>query len=177
MLVAHRPSYLPATITARQQIMPRRGSRSRGMGARGVRRTRWSCANGHAPLAGAGSRDGAYWQQRKRARRAGRAEGRALRLPSRCAIFDSAAARLLQRWSYDLLSEKSAGRGRYNHDYEKPLKQSRRDGATIARFHRTLVRQQRSVHHPLNARLYIEQLLFSYTALLRGEDLTASYAR
>jgi hypothetical protein len=39
------------------------------------------------------------------------------------------------------------------------------------------VRQQRSVHHPLNARLYIEQLLFCYTALLRGEDLTASYAR
>ena len=85
----------------------------------------------------------------------------------------------MQRWTYDLLSAKSVGRVRYNPDYAKALSQlaGRLRAIDIARFHRTLVRQQRSVHHPLNSRLYIEQLLFSYTALLRGEDLTDSYAR
>ena len=43
--------------------------------------------------------------------------------------------------------------------------------ADIARHHRALVRQQRAVAHPLNARLFIEQLLLSYAALLRGEPL------
>jgi len=85
----------------------------------------------------------------------------------------------LQRWTYDLSSVKSASRVRYNPDFEQPLVQiaGRLRAADIVRLHRTLVRQQRSVHHPLNARLFIEQLLFSYTALLRGEDLTDSYAR
>jgi DNA polymerase-3 subunit delta' len=85
----------------------------------------------------------------------------------------------MQRWTYDLLSAKSASCVRYNPDFEKPLNllATRLRAVDIARFHRTLVRQQRSVHHPLNARLYIEQLLFSYTALLRGEDATDSYAR
>ena len=59
---------------------------------------------------------------------------------------------------------------RYNPDFETALSgiAGRLRAADIARYHRQLVRQQRSVNHPLNARLFIEQLLLSYAALLRG---------
>ena len=84
----------------------------------------------------------------------------------------------LQRWTYDLLSAKSGGKVRYNPDFEIAL--TRIAGglraADLARYHRQLVRQQRSVNHPLNPRLFIEQLLLSYVALLRGESTTGVYA-
>ena len=61
---------------------------------------------------------------------------------------------------------------RYNPDYQKPLAQiaGRLRAIDLARYHRLLLREQRSVNHPLNARLYIEQLLLSYAAVMRGES-------
>ena len=186
MLVAHRPSYLPATIISRcQQIVlptPAVPVAEQWLREQGIAEPALSLAQtGNAPLAALALDDGAYWQQRK-SLLAGLAAPQIDALTLAEQVRDFPIPRLLgwlQRWSYDLLSEKSAGRVRYNPDYAKPLKQlaARLRAIDIARFHRTLVRQQRNVHHPLNARLYIEQLLFSYTALLRGEDLTASYAR
>jgi DNA polymerase-3 subunit delta' len=186
MLVAHRPSYLPATIISRcQQIVlptPPASIAEQWLREQGISEPALSLAQtGNAPLAALALDDGAFWQQRKSLLAA-------LATPSPDAfalaeqVRDFPIPRLLgwlQRWTYDLLSAKSVGHVRYNPDYAKPLNQlaGRLRAIDIARFHRTLVRQQRSVHHPLNARLYIEQLLFSYAALLRGEDLTASYAR
>src|SRR5262249_12686901 len=79
----------------------------------------------------------------------------------------------LQRWTYDLLSEKSLGRVRYNPDFQKDLSRiaAPLHATDIARCHGALVEQQRDVHHPLNARLFIEQLLLSYTALLKGKTI------
>ena len=186
MLVAHRPSYLPATIISRcQQIVlptPPVAIAEQWLREQGIAEPALSLAQtGNAPLAALALDDGAFWQQRKSL-----LAGLATPSPDAFALAeqvrDFPIPRLLgwlQRWSYDLLSAKSVGQVRYNPDYAKPLNQlaNRLHAIDIARFHRTLVRQQRTVHHPLNARLYIEQLLFSYTALLRGEDLTASYAR
>jgi len=186
MLVAHRPSYLPATIISRcQQVVlatPSVTLAVQWLSEQGVAEPALSLAQtGNAPLAALALDDGAFWQQRK-SLLAGLAASSVDAFALAEQVRDFPIPRLLgwmQRWSYDLLSAKSAGQVRYNPDYAKTLNQlaGRLRAIDIARFHRTLVRQQRSVHHPLNARLYIEQLLFSYTALLRGEDLTASYAR
>jgi DNA polymerase III subunit delta' len=186
MLVAHRPSYLPATIISRcQQVVlptPPVGAAEQWLREQGVTEPALSLAQtGNAPLAALALDDGEFWQQRKALLGAlAAASVDAFSLAEQ--VREYPVPRLLgwmQRWSYDLLSAKSIGKVRYNPDYAKPLNQlaTQLRAIDIARFHRTLVRQQRSVHHPLNARLYIEQLLFSYTALLRGEDLTASYAR
>ena len=186
MLVAHRPSYLAATIVSRcQQITlptPSVPVAVQWLREQGIAEPALSLAQtGNAPLAALALDDGEFWTQRKALLGSLAAPGvDALALAEQ--VRDFPIPRLLgwlQRWTYDLLSMKSAQRVRYNPDFEKPLGQlaGRLRAVDIARFQRTLVRQSRSVHHPLNARLYIEQLLFSYTALLRGEDLTDSYAR
>jgi DNA polymerase-3 subunit delta' len=186
MLIAHRPSYLPATVISRcQQVVlptPPAAMAEQWLREQGVVEPALSLAQtGNAPLAALALDDGAYWSQRKTLLASLAAPGvDALALAEK--VRDYPIARLLgwlQRWTYDLLCTRSSGRVRYNPDYAgalgalaAPLR-----AVDIARLHATFVRQQRSVHHPLNARLYIEQLLFSYTALLRGEDLTDSYAR
>jgi DNA polymerase-3 subunit delta' len=186
MLVAHRPSYLPATIISRcQQVVlptPAVPVAVQWLREQGIAEPALSLAQtGNAPLAALALDDGEFWTQRKSLLGSLAAPGvDAFALAEQ--VRDFPIPRLLgwlQRWTYDLLSVKSASRVRYNPDFEKSLGQiaGRLRAVDIARFHRTLVRQQKSVHHPLNARLYIEQLLFAYTALLRGEDLTESYAR
>ena len=75
----------------------------------------------------------------------------------------------LQRLAFDLAYHQATGGIRYNPDLAAAI-------ATIAagldrtetlRFLRHLVQLQRIVSHPLNARLFLEQLLLSYSALLR----------
>lgn len=75
----------------------------------------------------------------------------------------------LQKWSYDLAASKFLGTIRYNPDCEAALAATAKqaDGLRILRFHREMVKLQRSVNHPLNARLFIEQLMISYANLLR----------
>ena len=136
---------------------------------------------GNAPLAALALDDSEFWQQRKTLL-AGLATPRPDALSLAEQIRDFPLPRVLgwlQRWTYDLLSAKSAAVVRYNPDFAKSLTQiaGRLRALDIARFHRSLVQQQRSVHHPLNARLYIEQLLIAYSALLNGEDFTFNHAR
>jgi DNA polymerase-3 subunit delta' len=186
MLVTHRPSYLPATIISRcQQVVlatPPVEVSEQWLREQGVAEPALSLAQtGNAPLAALALDDGAFWTQRSSLLGGLATPGMdAFALAEQ--VRDFPVPRLLgwlQRWTYDLLSAKSGGRVRYNPDFAQPLDQlaTRLRAIDIARYHRTLVRQQRSVHHPLNTRLYIEQLLFSYAALLRGKDLTDSYAR
>lgn len=75
----------------------------------------------------------------------------------------------LQKWSYDLAARKFLGSVRYNPDREAALAvaASQADGLRILRFHREMVRLQRIVNHPLNPRLFIEQLLLTYAELLQ----------
>ena len=186
MLVAHRPSYLPATLISRcQQVVlptPAAVVAEQWLREQGITEPALSLAQtGNAPLAALALDDGEFWAQRKLLFDALATPGfDAFSFAER--VRDFPVPRLLgwlQRWTYDLLSAKSVGRVRYNPDHQGALNQlaGRLHAVDIARYHRTLLTLQRSVHHPLNARLYVEQLLFSYAALLRGEDLTDSYAR
>lgn len=185
MLVAHRPSYLPATVISRcEQVAmptPQAAEAERWLRDNGVDDPELSLAHtANAPLAALNLNDREFWLQRKVLLEA---------LATRPLDVLTLAERIreyplvqllgwLLRWSYDLLSLKSAGRVRYNPDFESVLTQvaQRLRAADIARFHRLLVRQQRDVHHPLNSRLFIEHLLLSYVALLRGEITASDHA-
>ncbi|MBI2319948.1 MAG: DNA polymerase III subunit delta', partial [Betaproteobacteria bacterium] len=186
MLIAHRPSYLPATIVSRcQQVAlptPQVAAAGQWLREQGIADPALSLAQtGNAPLAALALDDGEFWTQRKTLlERLAAPRLDALTLAEQVREFP--VGRLLgwlQRWTYDLLSASSGGKVRYNPDFETAL--SRIAGSLraldLARYHRQLVRLQRSVNHPLNARLFIEQLLLSYAALLRGESVTGVHAR
>lgn len=73
----------------------------------------------------------------------------------------------LQKWTYDLIYSRHTGCVRYNPDHAQALKQAgaRFDYLATVRFHRELVRLQRAVHHPLNPRLFLSQLMIGYCEL------------
>lgn len=185
MLVSHRPSYLPATIISRcQQIVlptPQLATAGQWLRAQGIANPELSLAQtGNAPLAALALDDGEFWTQRK-ALLGGLVAPRLEALALAEQVREFPVGRLLgwlQRWTYDLLSAKSVGWVRYNPDFEAALSgiAARLRAVDIARYHRQLVRQQRIVNHPLNPRLFIEQLLLSYAALLRGESMMGIYA-
>jgi len=177
VLVSHRPYHLPATLISRcQQIMlpaPAAAGAEQWLREQGIAEPALSLAQtGNAPLAALQLAADDYWTQRKTVLGAlSRRDFSALELAE--LVRDYPLPRLLgwlQRWSYDLLLEKSAGRARYNPDYEAALAQTAAtlDALRIARYHRLLIGWQRIVHHPLNPRLFIEQLLLSYALLLRS---------
>jgi DNA polymerase-3 subunit delta' len=76
---------------------------------------------------------------------------------------------LLQKWAFDLVIHKVTGTVRYNPDHVDAISAvAGRLGLLEAlRYLRHMIRQQRIVAHPLNARLFLEQLLLEYGALLR----------
>ena len=79
----------------------------------------------------------------------------------------------LQKFVFDLACHQATGDNRYNPDLPAPIATfaARLDRVETLRFLRHLVRLQRIVTHPLNTRLFLEQLLLSYAALLRRRPL------
>ncbi len=74
----------------------------------------------------------------------------------------------LQRWSYDLLLARLAGRVRYNPNQAAEIADSARrcDAADIAAYLRRLAQARSLARHPLNAKLFIEDLLLQYQRLV-----------
>jgi DNA polymerase-3 subunit delta' len=74
----------------------------------------------------------------------------------------------LQRWSYDLLLARVAGRVRYGLDHEQVISDtaSRCDAADIAAYLRRLAQARALARHPLNAKLFVEDLLLQYRRLV-----------
>lgn len=73
----------------------------------------------------------------------------------------------LQKWCYDLSSLRLAGRVRYNPDFAERIAAVARgaDLRGLTRYLRTLVAAQRVARHPLNSRLFAEDLLLSYSEI------------
>ena len=86
------------------------------------------------------------------------------------------AVRWVQRWTYDLLSVRQSGRARYHVGQVAALKAlaARCDEQELTRFFRRLTGFARLAEHPLNARLFVEDMLLQYAALLRGERWAAA---
>ena len=73
----------------------------------------------------------------------------------------------LQRWVYDLLAERTAGRPRYFPQAAGGLARcaAKLDAAALARYLKTVTRQRAVENHPLNARLVFEELFLGYREL------------
>ncbi|KIG11407.1 DNA polymerase III subunit delta' [Caballeronia concitans] len=73
----------------------------------------------------------------------------------------------LQRWLYDLLAERTAGRPRYFPGAGKALARCAQtaDPAALARYIKTVTRQRAVENHPLNARLVFEELFLAYRGI------------
>src|SRR5882672_11160914 len=74
----------------------------------------------------------------------------------------------LQRWSFDLLLARATGRVRYHVGQEKTIAEiaSRCEQAKIAAYLRRLAQARALAKHPLNAKLFVEDLLLQYQRLL-----------
>ncbi|MDR5738399.1 MULTISPECIES: DNA polymerase III subunit delta' [unclassified Caballeronia] len=73
----------------------------------------------------------------------------------------------LQRWLYDLLAQRTAGRPRYFPGARKALDRCAQgaDPAALARYIKAVTRQRAVENHPLNARLVFEELFLGYRAI------------
>jgi len=182
LLVAHRWHHLLPTIRSRcERVMlpaPDPETARRWLAQQRVPDADLALAQaGGAPLA-ALQFDAAYWHQREMLLKAiGAAGFDALRAAEQ--LRDSAPAliiALLQKWSFDLAWHKVTGKVRFNPDHSAAIAATagRLDLVETLRFQRHMVGLQRIAAHPLNARLFIEQLLLDYAGLLRGQRAAAS---
>lgn len=73
----------------------------------------------------------------------------------------------LQRWAYDLLAQRTAGRPRYFPQAASALARCANsvDSPALARYMKTVTRQRAVENHPLNARLVFEELFLGYRDL------------
>jgi DNA polymerase-3 subunit delta' len=178
-LVAHRWHQLLPTIRSRCQdvplSLPDTASALEWLRERGLPEPELALAHaGGAPLA-AMKFDEDYWRVRERllALIGGSAFDP---LAAAEALRDAAPAlivTLLQKWTFDLALQKVAGRVRYSSDRTEGVARlaARLDALDVLRFQRRMVHLQRVVHHPLNARLFLEDLFLAYAELLRTGSL------
>ena len=78
----------------------------------------------------------------------------------------------MQQWIYDLASIGMAGRGRYQPESSAEMNRLAKAVNLIElfRFQQELLTAQRALHHPLNNRMVLEQLFFSYGQLVNRQD-------
>ena len=83
-------------------------------------------------------------------------------------VEPSEAVGWLQRWVYDLLSSRLSGKIRYHVDDAEPLAKlaAAPQATALAGFLRALMGARALSQHPLNARLFFEDLLFKYRDLI-----------
>ncbi len=176
LLVSHRWHHLLPTIKSRcrQAVLslPDRESARAWLAEQGVSNPDVALAQaGGAPVSAAGF-SSEYWEQRAAFVDAiAAADFDPLRSAEQLQDFAVAdAVRWLQQWSYDMALSSSIGGIRYNPDFAEAVARAARAAALaeIVRFHRRMLGWQRVVNHPLNPRLFLEQLLLSYAGLLRA---------
>jgi DNA polymerase-3 subunit delta' len=78
----------------------------------------------------------------------------------------------MQQWVYDLASIGMAGQARYQPGSSAEINRLAKAVNLIElfRFQQELLTAQRALHHPLNNRLVLEQLFFSYGQLVNRQD-------
>jgi DNA polymerase-3 subunit delta' len=82
----------------------------------------------------------------------------------------------LQKWTFDLLWQRHVSAVRFNPDFAQAVRAlaARIDDRALLRYHRELVRFQRIVDHPLNARLLFERLFIDYAGAVAPTSSPAS---
>lgn len=171
ILVSHRLHQLLPTIKSRCQLLPlpapRRDQATAWLAEQGVEDAELAAAHtGHAPLLAMELQEQDYWAQRKRfLGHLAAPQIDVLTAAEQCNEAGiPALLEWLQKWTYDVASRQLTGTVRYNPDHEKTLSRVAAGCSPVRmlRFHRELVRMQRHAQHPLNVRLFLEQMLFAY---------------
>lgn len=174
ILVTHRPHQLLPTVRSRCQVIglhaPDPASATAWLEVQGVRNAPLALAHtAGAPLLAIELNGTGYWGARA-------AFLRHLVDADMDVLAAGEAARdcpiplviaWLQKWSYDIAHYRTVGKTRYNPDYTDAVVQAaeRADPLRALRFHRETVQMQRFAQHPLNTRLFIEQVLLAYKDL------------
>lgn len=179
LLVTHRVHRLLPTIKSRCRMLalpaPSREAAVEWLGSEAVDQPDLAAAyTGGAPLMALDLPMENFWEQRRRFLQ--QLASRRIDPISAAEECQDAGLPLvlewLQKWSYDVASQRLCGRVRYNVDEENAIARlaAACDPVRMLRFHRELVRQQRHAQHPLNARLALEQLLMGYAAAARTSN-------
>ena len=179
VLVTDRPQRLPPTIRSRcfrlDFPVPPRDIALNWLAAEGVENPEIALAHaGFAPLTAAGLARRGFSRRRRVlndllvSRNGDPADLAAEMDPGELPLV----CQLLQRWCYDLLSSRLANRVRYNPDYAEKLRELA-DNADVNQLRSLideLVAAARTLEHPLNARLVIEQLAIRYTRMISRQQ-------
>jgi DNA polymerase-3 subunit delta' len=179
ILVSHRwHQLLPTVISRCRQVPlapPARESALAWLAKQGVANPDLALAQaGGAPLLAA-SYDEEYWKRREWFLKAlGARDMNALALAEQ--LSDSAPALVvgwLQKWAHDIACRSAGGPVAYNPDFAAAIGVVAAGVEPLAttRFLRRMIRLQRIVAHPLNARLFFEDLLLSYAAFVKGRPV------
>jgi DNA polymerase-3 subunit delta' len=182
ILVSHRPSLLPPTIRSRCFVltiaMTRKAQALSWLARQGVDDAELQLAlAGGAPLEAQSIASDTHWS-----RRSDFLSSFAQGMDDPIALAEryrdvpgSTLLGWLTRWTYDLMQMRFGGNVRYHQDLVQRLQPiaAAMDPIAASRLYRRLVRQQRWVNHPLNPRLFSEQLLVDCCRVFSGSQRQA----
>jgi len=170
LLVSHQPSRLLATVRSRCHALaltlPPRELSLRWLQQQGSKATPATLAfAGDAPLEAAALPDEEADTRRRLFDLLGQANTSALGLADFCQrLQPGLVVDWMLKWTYDLIALANQGRARYNIDQEKRLSQlaQRMPMLQLLRFYSALSSLRAISEHPLNARLFFDDLFISY---------------
>jgi DNA polymerase-3 subunit delta' len=169
LLVSHQPQRLLATIRSRCHALaftpPTRELALRWLAEQGGEASPAAIAfAGDAPLEAASAKEDEFVDRRKLFELLCQPAS-ALNLSECCQrLQPGIVTSWMLKWSYDLIAVASAGKVRYNPDYEKQLMHLAQSMPTLGllRFHTLLLGMKAVAEHPLNVRLFFDDLFIAY---------------
>jgi DNA polymerase-3 subunit delta' len=170
LLVSHQPSRLLATVRSRCHALaltqPPRDVSLNWLQEQGSKVTPGMLAfAGNAPLEASGLAEEEEETRHRLFELLGQPASSALGLADFCQrLPPGSVVSWMLKWTYDLIALASNGRARYNIDREKKLGLlvERMPLLQLLRFYSTLTSLQAIAEHPLNARLFFDDLFIAY---------------
>lgn len=170
LLVSHQPSRLLATVRSRCHALalglPARAASLHWLQEQGSKATPAALAfAGDAPLEAAAVPEEEIDTRNRLFDLLSQPSCSALGLADFCQrLQPGTVVDWMQKWTYDLIALASRGRARYNIDREKKLGAlaERLPLLPLLRFHGALASMQAISAHPLNARLFFDDLFIAY---------------
>ena len=170
LLVSHQPRTLLATVRGRCHALvlslPPRASSLRWLQEQGSKATAGALAfAGDAPLEAASLPDDEADTRRRLFDLLGQPATSALSLADFCQrLQPGPVVDWMLKWAYDLVATASHGKARYNIDQENTLAQLVQTMPTLKllRFYSALSSMKAISEHPLNARLFFDDLFIAY---------------
>ena len=170
LLVSHQPSRLLATVRSRCHALalslPARAQSLRWLQEQGSKATAAELAfAGDAPLATAALEDDEAQARRKLFDLLAQPAVSALSLADFCQRMQPRpVVDWMLKWTYDLIALASRGQARYNIDQDEKLSRLVRTmpRLSLLRFYSALASMKAISEHPLNARLFFDDLFIAY---------------